>query len=446
MLTFTLRRLASGLGLLVVISMLTYTLLFFSSTAIARNILGEQATPEQIALKEAELGLDQPLPVRYLGWATAALRGDLGESWFNGEPVTQTILNRLPVTLVLMIVSIVLVALIATALGVLAAVRRGRVDQTVQVGAVVGDAIPGFVLALVLVTIFAVNLGWFPAVSTIRPGSGPEAWIVSLSLPVIAIVLNYVTSSAQQIRSAVIKEARQGLRPNASQPRAGRARDRAQERAAQCRAGRSDRAQPAIHRPPRRCRHSRADLRDRRNRRPLRQRDHCRRHPRRHGVVLVHCGRRHHREPARRRRPRRPQPEGAAVMTDVIENPIRAASARSAGSSERMLRNPLGILSLSRPHSHRARRRVRAPDRAVRPELRRHRQHPAPTRAVSTCSAPTARAATCSRGSLYGARLTLLSALLCAVVAIAIGLPAGLIAGYYGGCVRQHVELVRRTC
>ena len=206
MLTFTLRRLASGLGLLVVISMLTYTLLFFSSTSIARNILGEQATPEQIALKEAELGLDQPLPVRYLGWATAALRGDLGESWFNGEPVTQTILNRLPVTLVLMIVSIVLVALIATALGVLAAVRRGRVDQTVQVGAVVGDAIPGFVLALVLVTIFAVNLGWFPAVATIRPGAGPEAWIVSLTLPVIAIVVNYVTSSAQQIRSAVIKE------------------------------------------------------------------------------------------------------------------------------------------------------------------------------------------------------------------------------------------------
>ena len=66
-----------------------------------------------------------------LGERVPALRGDLGESWFNGEPVTQTILNRLPVTLVLMIVSIVLVALIATALGVIAAVRRGWVDQTV---------------------------------------------------------------------------------------------------------------------------------------------------------------------------------------------------------------------------------------------------------------------------------------------------------------------------
>jgi peptide/nickel transport system permease protein len=206
MLTFTLRRLLSGVGLLIVISIGTYTLLFFSSSSIARNILGEQATPEQIALKETELGLDQPLLVRYFDWAGAALQGDLGQSWFNGEPVTETIQGRLPVTLVLMFVSIILVALIATALGVLAAVRRGWVDKTVQIGAVIGDAIPGFVLAIFLVTILAVNLGWFPAVATIRPGAGAEAWIVSLTLPVIAIVVNYVTSSAQQIRSAVIKE------------------------------------------------------------------------------------------------------------------------------------------------------------------------------------------------------------------------------------------------
>jgi peptide/nickel transport system permease protein len=206
MLTFTLRRLVSGIGLLLVISIGAYTLLFFSSSSIARNILGEQATPEQIALKEAELGLDQPLLVRYIDWAGAALQGDLGQSWFNGEPVTETIQGRLPVTLVLMFVSIILVALIATALGVLAAVRRGWVDKTVQIGAVIGDAIPGFVLAIFLVTILAVNLGWFPAVATIRPGAGAEAWIVSLTLPVIAIVVNYVTSSAQQIRSAVIKE------------------------------------------------------------------------------------------------------------------------------------------------------------------------------------------------------------------------------------------------
>lgn len=209
MLMFTLRRLVSGVVLLVVITMLTYTLLFFSSESIARNILGEQATADQIALKEAELGLDQPLVVRFFGWASAAITGDLGQSWFNGQPVTEAILTRTPVTLTLMIVSIVLVAIIATALGVIAAVRRGWVDQVVQVGAVIGDAIPGFVLAILLVSVFAVNLGWFPAVSTIRPGAGIDVWIASLALPAIAIILNYVTSSAQQIRSAVIKQLEQ---------------------------------------------------------------------------------------------------------------------------------------------------------------------------------------------------------------------------------------------
>lgn len=209
MLMFTLRRLVAGAVLLVVITALTYTLLFFSSSSIARNILGEQASEEQVALKEVELGLDQPLPVRFLEWAAAAVRGDFGRSWFNGESVTDALVNRAPVTLTLMIVSIVLVAIVATALGVVAAVRRGWVDRVVQVGAIIGDAIPGFVLAIILVTVFAVQLAIFPAVSTIQPGATAVAWIGSLTLPVIAIVLNYVTSSAQQIRSAVIKQLEQ---------------------------------------------------------------------------------------------------------------------------------------------------------------------------------------------------------------------------------------------
>jgi len=209
MLIFTLRRLVAGAVLLVAITILTYALLFFSSSSIARNILGEQATAEQVRLKEVELGLDQPLPLRFLSWAGSAIRGDFGSSWFNGEPVTAALVNRTPVTLTLMLVSIVLVAIVATGLGVLAAVRRGWVDRVVQVGAIIGDAIPGFVLAIILVTVFAVNLAIFPAVSTIQPGASPAAWTASLALPVIAIVLNYVTSSAQQIRSAVIKQLEQ---------------------------------------------------------------------------------------------------------------------------------------------------------------------------------------------------------------------------------------------
>ena len=206
MIFFAVRRLAAGAVLLAVISALTYALLFFSGQSIARNILGDMATEEQVALKEAELGLDKPLPVRFVIWAGSALTGDLGGSWFTAQEVADAIFSRLPVTLALVFVSIVLVAVIATLMGMAAATRRGWIDRVVQVGAVVGDALPGFVFAIVLVAVFAMQLRLFPAISTITPGSSVDAWVATLALPVIAIVVNYVTSSAQQIRSAVITQ------------------------------------------------------------------------------------------------------------------------------------------------------------------------------------------------------------------------------------------------
>ena len=206
MIFFAVRRLAAGAVLLAVISALTYALLFFSGQSIARNILGDMATEEQVALKEAELGLDKPLPVRFVIWAGSALTGDLGGSCFSAQEVADAIFSRLPVTLALVFVSIVLVAVIATLMGMAAATRRGWIDRVVQVGAVVGDALPGFVFAIVLVAVFAVQLRLFPAISTITPGSTLDAWVATLALPVIAIVVNYVTSSAQQIRSAVLTQ------------------------------------------------------------------------------------------------------------------------------------------------------------------------------------------------------------------------------------------------
>jgi peptide/nickel transport system permease protein len=203
---FAVRRLAAGAVLLAVISALTYALLFFSGQSIARNILGDMATEEQVALKETELGLDKPIPVRFVIWAGSALTGDLGDSWFSAQKVADAIFSRLPVTLALVFVSIVLVAVIATLMGMAAATRRGWIDRVVQVGAVVGDALPGFVFAIVLVAVFAMQLRLFPAISTITPGSTVDAWVATLALPVIAIVVNSVASSAQQIRSAVITQ------------------------------------------------------------------------------------------------------------------------------------------------------------------------------------------------------------------------------------------------
>ncbi|POH59919.1 ABC transporter permease [Arthrobacter glacialis] len=206
MITFILKRLGSGLVVLLTVSVLTFVLLYASSGSIARNILGDQATPEQLLVKEAELGLDQPLFVRYFSWLTHALRGDLGASWFSSEPVTNSLATRIPVTMTMVITAMILIAIIATLIGVAAAVKRGWVDRVVQIGAIIGDSIPGFVIGVILVTVLAIQAGLFPATSTISPGAPLNAWVMSMTLPVIALLINGVTGGAQQIRSAVIKQ------------------------------------------------------------------------------------------------------------------------------------------------------------------------------------------------------------------------------------------------
>ncbi|WP_427007875.1 ABC transporter permease [Pseudarthrobacter sp. H2] len=206
MIRFILKRLGSGLVVLFAVSVLTFFLLYISSGSIARNILGDQATPEQLAVKEAELGLDQPMPVRYFSWLTGALRGDLGTSWFTSEPVANALATRIPVTMTMVFAAMILIAIIATLIGVAAAVKRGWVDRVVQIGAIIGDSVPGFVIGIILVTVLAIQMGLFPATSTISPGAPASAWVLSLTLPVIALLINGVTGGAQQIRSAVIKQ------------------------------------------------------------------------------------------------------------------------------------------------------------------------------------------------------------------------------------------------
>lgn len=206
MIRFIAKRLGSGLVVLLVVSALTFFLLYMSSGSIARNILGDQATAEQVAMKEHELGLDQPLLTRYFAWVADALSGNLGASWFSSEPVANSLASRIPVTMTMVFAAMILIAICAALIGVIAAVKRGWVDRVVQVGAIIGDSVPGFVIGVILVTILAIQLGLFPATSTISPDSGADAWVYSMSLPVIALLINGVTGGAQQIRSAVIKQ------------------------------------------------------------------------------------------------------------------------------------------------------------------------------------------------------------------------------------------------
>ncbi|PPL20355.1 ABC transporter permease [Microterricola pindariensis] len=204
MVSFIVRRLISGVVVLFVVSSLTFFMLYFSATSVARNILGESATQAQVHLKEIELGLDQPLFSRYFDWLGGALSGNFGVSWFNSQPVVESIVGRLPTTLSIVLVTIVIAAVLATLFGVAAAVRRGWVDRLLQIVSIGASAIPQFVVAIVLVTVFAIGLQLLPATGYVPLTDNVGGWLASITLPIIALAIGAVASTAQQVRSAVI--------------------------------------------------------------------------------------------------------------------------------------------------------------------------------------------------------------------------------------------------
>jgi peptide/nickel transport system permease protein len=209
MLTFILRRILAGIILIFVTSTLIFVLLYAGSGDIARRILGDSATQQTVADKNAQLGLDRPLFVQYFDWLSHAVRGDLGDSWFTGQPVIEGISSRVAVTLSLVVTAIVLAAILAVALGVLAALRRGWMDKTVQTVTVVGDAIPGFLWAIGLVTVFAINLGWFQPTGYVPLVDSFPGWIETITLPVIALTIGGIAGVASQVRGSVIDALRE---------------------------------------------------------------------------------------------------------------------------------------------------------------------------------------------------------------------------------------------
>ena len=209
MLGFVLRRLAAGVLLLLAISFLTFLFLSFAGNDVARQLLGQGAAQPLVDAKNAELGLDQSVLARYAQWLTAALQGDLGRSWFTSEDVLTALAGRLPVTLSLMVGVTVVTAVLAFVLGVWAGVRRGAVDRFVQVVGVAGYALPGFLVTLVLVLVFAVQLGWFPAIGYIPLEQSPAGWLSTITLPVAALSVAAVAGVSQQVRGSVIDVLRQ---------------------------------------------------------------------------------------------------------------------------------------------------------------------------------------------------------------------------------------------
>ncbi|MEU0740792.1 ABC transporter permease [Streptomyces sp. NPDC006134] len=209
MLTFIARRIAAGALLLVVISFLSYLLLSVPDMDVGRQLLGQSADQAAVDAKNAALGLDRPVLTQYTDWLAHAVRGDLGTSWFTSEDVGQSVAARLPVTASLMVGVTLVTTVVSFLLGVWAGVRRGAVDRFVQVLGVVGYALPGFLVTLVLVLVFAVRLNWFPAIGYTPFTESPGGWLSTITLPVLSLSVASVAGVSQQVRGAVIDVLRQ---------------------------------------------------------------------------------------------------------------------------------------------------------------------------------------------------------------------------------------------
>jgi peptide/nickel transport system permease protein len=199
-----LKNLLRSVAVLLVVTFATFCLMFGNGEGIARSVLGKNAQQADIQRKVVELGLDQPLLVQYWHWLSGVVTGNLGTSFYTGQPVREALATRVPVTLALVIITLVLTAVISVLLGVAAAVRGGLVDRAVQVVSVLGTAIPAFIIAIALVFAFAIHWRVFPATGYVSPDQSLSGWAASISLPVLALLVGSVAAAAAQFRTAVL--------------------------------------------------------------------------------------------------------------------------------------------------------------------------------------------------------------------------------------------------
>jgi peptide/nickel transport system permease protein len=200
-----LRRVAALVPLLFVVTLVIWALVLLIPGDPALSLVGDSATPEQVAAVREELGLNDPVHVRYLSWLGGVLRGDLGTSLFTSYEVSTAIADRIPVTLSLVGTALVLAMLIGIPAGVLAATKRGKfVDRFLTIGSSVGIAVPNFWLGLLLVTFLSLKLGWFPAGDYVPLTENPAEWAHHIALPAITLALAAAAEIARQTRAGMV--------------------------------------------------------------------------------------------------------------------------------------------------------------------------------------------------------------------------------------------------
>lgn len=186
---YLLRRLLATIPVLFVVSVVVFSFLHLAGGDPVERMLGESGDPELMARVRADLGLDRPLIVQYFSWAGDALRGDLGRSIMPARlEVSDQIMQRLPVTLELALLAMVIAVGLGVSTGILAAISRRTVwDPVLSNVANIGVAIPTFLLALLLIFVFGLWLGWLPTSGYVPPSEGIGTNLRYMVLPAVSL-------------------------------------------------------------------------------------------------------------------------------------------------------------------------------------------------------------------------------------------------------------------
>ena len=199
---YILKRILYLIPVLIGVTLLVFFIMHLAPGNVAQIILGDNATPDQVAALEKEMGLDQPVIIQYFRYLGGLLQGNLGNSYSTGASVTSEIMARFPYTIRVTFVAAIFSIILALPLGILAAVRQNTwVDSASMIFSLIGVSMPIFWLALMLILIFALKLGWFPVY-------GAESW-KSIILPAVSLGFMNMASIARTTRSAMVETIRQ---------------------------------------------------------------------------------------------------------------------------------------------------------------------------------------------------------------------------------------------
>jgi peptide/nickel transport system permease protein len=186
-------------------SVITFGLGALSKSNPAATVLGETATPQDIATMNHQFGLDQPVVPRYFTWLGDALHGDLGRSWFTTVPVSQSIKQALPVDLSIALLALILAILIGGSAGVLAALRAGGIaDRAVTVVCSFVATLPPFVIGIALIVLLSVKARLLPAGGYVAFNVDPLQWLRFSILPALALSIEVAANIARQLRTSLV--------------------------------------------------------------------------------------------------------------------------------------------------------------------------------------------------------------------------------------------------